>query len=1166
MGCPIGGGTQTCSGGQWGACVCTVSCQTADCGNQCTQCPCNTTNTGSSANLKSGNLTHNQDVITAPKSLPFALTYNSNDTTIGPLGRGWTDTYNVIISAVTNTSGSISSLTLTENSGNNISFTPFGSLYSPDASSGDTSTIAVNANGTFTRTLKDGTLQIFAATGILSSIQDRNGNTTTLSYNGGSLAALTDSTGRSLNITASNGQIASITDPAGNTYSFTYSGNLLTAVTNPAGNPWNYTYDANGMMLTKTDPAGFQTTYTYANGMLASATDPNGEVKTLSYSSTGNTAQYVEKDGGVWNQTYDPNLNLPLTKTDPLGDVTQYTYDSRGNMLTYTDPNGGVTTYTYDANSNVTSITDPLNHTTTYMYNNFAEILSMTDPLGNTTTYTYDANGNLLSTTDPLGAVTTYQYDSKGNVTTITDALGKTKTLTYDQYNNIASTGDPTGAKSKFTYDINGNMTSRTDANGNTTTFTYNNLNQLVQAVDPSNDTTIFAYDPDGNRTLQTDANGNATYVAYDYQRKPLQVKDALGGITSLSYSETGCPSCGGGVDKLTALMDANGNTTRYFYDYLGRLTQEVAPAQPGSEDFNAINYTYDAKGNLTSRTDANGATTTYTYDADGRLLTKNYPDGTTASFTYDAKGHILTATNANISYTFTYDADGRVTNVKDNSGKTVNYTYDAVGNKTQMIYPDGSTLVYTYDATNRLSTIKDGSKKYNFAYDPTGKRAKLTLPNGASATYTYDLSSRLTSLINSSSTGTIIASSAYTLDQVGNRLSYAGLNGGTAYNYDSVHNLLSSQPGSNTNYGPEGYTYDLVGNRLTGPQPDKTYIYNQDNQLVTENKEQYQFDNNGNLISRVAGTTTFSYTYDYENRLTQVITNQTGSATTTTYYYDPLGRRIRKDVALATGTTSTLFSYDGQNVIAEYDNNTGLETSRYIHGPNVDEHLAMVRVADNTYHYYHADGLGSIVAITDKNQQVVESYSYSAFGVVQEQGNGIANPYRFTGREWDPDAGLYYYRARYYDPKTGRFISEDPIGFAGGINLYRYVGNNPVNFKDPLGLSDMNDLFGLGTSIAGLANNFANLPKSAASAAIWGVDMITNQVGIISSALPCSNAKSYADVGIGGIGAVTAILGDSPLMAAAAGYTLGNAINNIPIGNSNFQNVLSNTVWSWTH
>lgn len=1087
-GCPIGGGTQTCSGGQWGGCVCTNQCQTADCGNKCNSADCNTTCVGSSANLKTGNLTHNQDVSTAPKSLPFALTYNSNDLALGPFGRGWTHTYNVLISVVTNTSGNISSLIFTEDSGNKINFTPSVGLYSPDASSGDTSTIAVNADGTYTRTLKDGTLQTFDASGILISIKDRNNNTTTLSYSGGNLVAVTDSPGRSLSITASSGRITSITDPAGQTYNFTYNGNLLTAVTDPAGNAWNYTYDANGRMLTKTDPAGFQTNYAYdANGMLTSATDPTGLSKTLTYDNTNSAAQFVEKDGGVWNQQYDSALNLPTQKTDPQGNVTSYTYDSNGNMLTKTDPDGSITTYTYDAKSNLTSITDTLGQTTTYTYNNFSEVTLMKDPLGYSTLYTYDAQGNLLSSTNPTGATTNYQYDVKGNLVRIMNALNRTTTLTYNQYNNVASITDPMGAVTRITYDINGNITSQIDATGNTMTFAYNNLNQMIQAIDPNGNTTTFEYDGDGNRTLQVDANGNATYYVYNYKGKLTRVEDALGGITSLAYSGTGCATCGGGVDQLTALVDANGNTTNFSYDELGRLKRDKTPRPQGSDSSgNTTWYSYDANGNLVSRTDANSATINYTYDAIGRPLTKSYPDGSTTTFTYDAKGNILTAANDNISYSFTYDANGRVMSVTD-SVNTVSYTYDAVGNKTQMIYPDGSTVNYIYNSANRLSKIKDGNKNYTFAYDKTGKRTTLTLPNGAAAKYTYDVSGKLTSLIHTSSTGTIIASSAYTLDRVGNRLTASGMNGGNTYSYDAVYNLQSALPGGNADYGPEEYTYDLMGNRLAGPKPHGNYAYNQENQLITKNAQLFAYNKNGNLITHETDTTTFDYAYDYENRLTEVLKDRSGTETTTQYKYDPFGRRIEKKVINATGAITTNYVYDGQNIIFEYDNETGLEKSRYIHGPKVDEPLAMVRGDTNTHHYYHADGLGSIIAITDKDQQVVETYTYSAFGVVKGEGNGIRNPYRFAGREWDAEAGLYYYRARYYDPKTGRFISKDPIGFAGGINLYAYVGNNPINRIDPFGLQQM-----IGT------NN--------------GIPVVVSPNGVVTNGFPENNDTTNLD------------------------------------------------------
>ena len=180
----------------------------------------------------------------------------------------------------------------------------------------------------------------------------------------------------------------------------------------------------------------------------------------------------------------------------------------------------------------------------------------------------------------------------------------------------------------------------------------------------------------------------------------------------------------------------------------------------------------------------------------------------------------------------------------------------------------------------------------------------------------------------------------------------------------------------------------------------------------------------------------------------------------TVAFKYDPFGRRIGKSLTTtidgtpATTKTSTwTYVYDDDNVAVEiYTDPTGTtEKTFYTHGAGVDEHLALER--GGQFYYYHADGLGSIVAITDSSKAVVQTYEYDSFGMVKPS-MGFRNSYAYTGREWDKEAGLYYYRARYYDPMEGRFISKDPIGFKGGINLYSYVHNNPLNRVDPRGLS----------------------------------------------------------------------------------------------------------------
>jgi RHS repeat-associated protein len=200
-----------------------------------------------------------------------------------------------------------------------------------------------------------------------------------------------------------------------------------------------------------------------------------------------------------------------------------------------------------------------------------------------------------------------------------------------------------------------------------------------------------------------------------------------------------------------------------------------------------------------------------------------------------------------------------------------------------------------------------------------------------------------------------------------------------------------------------------------------------------------YTYDPNGNLIQKAEGSDTWTYEWDAENRLKRVLKN---AAEVARFAYDPLGRRVEKVAA----ATTTSWTYDGEAILRE---TSGSTTLKYVHGPGVDEPLAQEDGA-GALSFFHADGLGSVVKTTNSAGAVVTSRRYDSFGNVEL---GATNGYAFTGREWDNETGLAYYRARYYDPKIGRFINEDPIRFGGGANFYAYVQNNPVNFIDPSGL-----------------------------------------------------------------------------------------------------------------
>ncbi|MBI2354624.1 MAG: RHS repeat protein [Deltaproteobacteria bacterium] len=873
------------------------------------------------------------------------------------------------------------------------------------------------------------------AEGKIVSITDRNGNTVTFAYNNGNLATVTDPAGRvvSLAYDAAN-HLTSVTDPAGNSYSFSVVDNTLASVIQPDGGQWRYSYDSNAYMLTKADPVGNVTSYAYDDRRrVVSSTDPEGRTRNIAYPQTSDTVKsttFTEKDGGVWSYSYDTQKGYLLSKTDPQGGVTSYAYDAAGNRTSTTNPDGTTTTSTYDAAGNMTSTTDALGQTTSYSYNAFGQVTGITDAHGGTTAYTYDAKGNMTSVSDPAGVTTTYAFDAKGNVANVTNAAGQATSFTYDAKGNLAAVTDPIGATTSYAYDAAGNVISITDSKGAVTQFVYDARNRLIKTIDPQGNITSYTYDANGNKLSETDANGNTTTFEYNSRNQLIKTIDALGSATTYAYGGSACPSCGSGADKLTAITDANGNITSYLYDQLGRSVKEADPLG------NSIAYAYDARNNPVSKTDANGNTINYSYDANGRLLKKSYPDSTEETFTYDAKGNLLTATNKNISYTFAYDAAGRMLSAADSTGKVISYEYDLLGNKTKMISPEGKSISYTYDKANRLSSIINGGT-FTFGYDTKGQRSSLSYPNGDTATYVYDKQGRLTSLVRKNAAGTVISSNSYTLDKVGNRQTNTSQDRTSSYSYDAIYRLtqaLTNTPGYSTNTKAtkgtanaveqqrEFFTYDPVGNRLTSAK-NRSYSYGPANQLVSENGTTYSYDKNGNLVQKATSDGITIFAWDFDNRLVKVTT----SSSAVEYAYDPFGRRIEKKVTESGTTTTTRFFYDGQAILFNYDE-AGAIGNSYIHGPNIDEPLAVTAGKDK--YYYHADGLGSIIALTDAAGKVVQNYEYDSFGNLKDQKNRVKQPFTYTGREWDKETGLYYYRARYYDPMDGRLVSRDPIGF----------------------------------------------------------------------------------------------------------------------------------------
>jgi RHS repeat-associated protein len=320
------------------------------------------------------------------------------------------------------------------------------------------------------------------------------------------------------------------------------------------------------------------------------------------------------------------------------------------------------------------------------------------------------------------------------------------------------------------------------------------------------------------------------------------------------------------------------------------------------------------------------------------------------------------------------------------------------------------------------------------------------TYGNGTKAEYEYDDANRLTLLANKKSDDTVLSSFTYEVDKTGNRTkrtrdSGLGSEKQLRYTYDNIYEITEVYQLEPSTETLETFSYDNVGNRTTDADYSD-YSYNSNNQLTSYDSMALEYDKNGNLTKRTEDETDITMaTFDYENRLVRIdYPNEEYSA----YKYDALGRRIEQ--RMRSGNIRR-FYYDQQNLIAAYDgSNALLATATF--GPGIDQPISLFREGEN--YYYHSDALGSIYQMTDSDQDVVKGYDYSAFGKIIAEAGAVDNTFTYTGREYDSDSGLYYYRARYYDADIGRFLSRD---IEKQVNLYVYVWNEPISSTDPLGL-----------------------------------------------------------------------------------------------------------------
>jgi RHS repeat-associated protein len=1046
---------------------------------------------GEPINVATGNFTINKTDLSLPglgRSLTATRSYNSIESAVnGPLGYGWSAGYQDSLT-IDSAQGYV---TLTEGNGATGIWDQTSSGLTP-AQPGITATLVQNPDSTYTLTLPSQTVETFSATGVLQSETDPHGYTTSLTHN-----------------TA--GQLTGVTDPEGRTFTYSWSGSHITGISDGQGRSIAYGYDSNGNLASFTDVDGNQTTYGYdSSHHLTSITDPDANTLTNTYNAAGQAIQQTDADGNVTQFAYGSGES---TVTLPDGSQTQYQFSSdlvptsitRG----YGSPYAATTTYGYDAQDAITSITQPDGETQQLTYDSNGNLLTSTNAAGNMTTFTYNNDNEPTSVTDAAGIKTTYSYnataDLTGSSTPIGDSRNRVESISYvsGMPGVISTFTDPDGHVTTFGHNKYGEITSTTDPEGNQSTSAYNSIGQVIASVEPrgylsganpATYTTTYKYTPAGLLTQTTDPDGHVTSYAYNGDGQPVSETDPKNQKTSFAYDPAGLltkTTLPGGITHsssytpmglVSSQTDGANDTTRYTYNALELLATKTTP---GGEQ---TSFTYNGDGQLTSKLDPESQTTTYSYDTTGDLIAEKFSNSTTTpneSFGYDADGRMTSMTDGTGTSTFGYDNLGDLlsqsTPQTSGSAASVNYSYDPAGNLTDITYPTGllnltntagapvlgnGTVQRTYNADNQLASVTDWlGNKTSFSYDPDGNLASTAYPSGVTDSRAYDPAGLLTQITDTDSNGNALLSLPYQYDADGN-VTQTGLDTGTVpstsqgYGHDSLGQVTSStataigQPVQTSTY-----SYDNAQRLITGTLGliNAGLSYNADGELqkltnttLGQTVDTYSHDPDGDRTSATNPLTNTTSTYQwnqlgeltgYRGPGVNLVNGQTGqNIRTATYSYDALGLRSDLTWDLAEGTAQTI----------------GTSTAAYIDGP---DGLPIEQISPaNTVLYYLHDELGSTRLLTNQSGKIVAHYAYDAYGnqITSKATGAVAllNPFMYAGQYSDPTNGLIYMRARYYDPASGQFISQDPEAPVTHTP-YTYASNDPIDLKDPTGLDD---------------------------------------------------------------------------------------------------------------
>ncbi len=942
----------------------------------------------------------------------------------------------------------------------------------------------------------------------IAFIQDVHNNTIHFHYNteNGRLTGITDSARRYLQVDSdSEGRITAIHLGHQPLVRYQYHQSDLVAVFNEVNKPFEYHYQ-NHLLVKEVNRVGTAFYFKWDDVSLG--------IKARAIATWG-LSQHSGKPFYVRHLRYDDQART-TTVTDGRKTTMVYHWHATLPVVSeQVDPLGHCTRFEYDAHHNISAVIDELGQRTESQYDEANRLISQTDAMGSTTHYRYEPwqpNTLMHARVEHIQRgefVTTLQYNAQGDVI---GQHSETQETAFEYHSNgqLLSVFDKRRGLALFRgqYDEQGLLQTEWDSDQQATHYHYDLKGLVTHIESDCFGASYFRYDQRGNLIERQQAAQAKEHFQYNADNQLIRYQDAAGDITSLEYKGMPFVCTRTHADShtlkyeydselnLVGLVNENNERFQLHYDEKERLIKEVA------FDGSTVAYQYAPNDFVSKVQHGAQAWQQHVRDPLGRLTQVRYQDGNRAEFHYDDFGRLTKAKNSQHTTEFEYDEQHQLS-AQIQDGQRLEY--DTGTSHHRLTLPNGQTITYHSGDNHKLSHISVGEhvlSHYHYnekgfevkqqlgamallqEYDPYGRlieqRGQRPDEQRAMARrgYAYDKAGRVAQIQRQYG-----GLQQYHYDNRGRLATYVSGGEPHHYQFDAANNLVHhAKPASSI---PAVYTLHYNTGKNDGAEP----VYVKHNRLTRNQDKHYHYDEQGNrtLESYGNGTVQTRYFYNSQNQLTLI---QSSVAKHTTqvmnFSYDALGRRCGKYVTRyqnnrAKSQTRTAFLWDGDVLLAEQSTVIDLDSDKpvpkvsfdkpdaiYIHRPNSFEPLMQLRqpldselpkeewLPKPTYsvYYYLNDHLGTPQELLNKHGELVWQANTSPYGAILKLGtNLIHNPIRLPGQYEDSETGLYYNRFRYYNPSDGSYINQDPIGLAGGLNLYNYP-RDPVNFFDPLGLS----------------------------------------------------------------------------------------------------------------